>query len=93
MLMGLHDILKAVKDPDEREAIRQDFLKRMENNRKMRGFEVDCSDIPEVTDFSGFRPGKPYIDRIREHNKRVWAERERQQQQTHSNLTKQPEGI
>ena len=92
MLMGLHDILKVVKDPDEREAIRQDFLKRMENNRKMRGFEVDCSDIPEVTDFSGFRPGKPYIDRIREHNKRVWAEREREQQ-AHQNLTKQPKGI
>ena len=89
MLMGLHDILKVVKDPQEREAIRQDFLKRMENNRKMRGFEVDCSDIPEVTDFSGFRSGKPYFDKIREHNKRVWAEREQQQQ----NLTKQPEGI
>ena len=92
MLMGLHDILKAVKDPQEREAIRQDFLKRMEYNRKMRGIEIDFSDIPEVTDFSGFRPGKPYIDRIREHNKRVWAEREREQQ-AHQNLTKQPEGI
>ena len=87
MLMGLHDVLKAVKDPQEREAIRQDFLKRMENNRKMRGIEIDCYDIPEVTDFSGFRPGKPYIDRIREHNKKVWAEREREQQQ-HTNLTK-----
>ncbi len=75
MLMGLYDILKAVKDPDEREAIRQDFLKRMENNRKMRGFEVDCSDIPEITDFSGFVSGKPYFDRIREHNKKLWAER------------------
>ena len=81
MLMGLHDILKEVKDPDEREAIRQDFLKRMEATRKLRGIEIDCSDIPEVTDFSGFRPAKPYIDRIREHNKRVWAEREKQRTQ------------
>lgn len=90
MLMGLHDILKAVKDPEEREAIRQDFLKRMELNRKMRGIEIDCSDIPEVTDFSGFVPGKPYFDKMREHNKRVLAERE---QQEHQNLTKQSEGI
>ena len=81
MLIGLHDILKEVKDPDEREAIRQDFLKRMEATRKLRGIEIDCSDIPEVTDFSGFRPAKPYIDRIREHNKRVWAEREKQRTQ------------
>ena len=88
MLMGLHDILKAVKDPEEREAIRRDFLKRMELNRKMQGIEIDCSDIPEVTDFSGFRPGKPYFDRIREYNKRVLAEREQ-----HQNLTKQPERI
>ncbi len=81
MLMGLHDILKAVKDPDEREAIRQDFLKRMEATRKLRGIEIDCSDIPEVTDFSGFVPGKPHFDKMREHNKRIWAEREKQRTQ------------
>ena len=89
MLMGLHDILKSVDDPEERENIRKNFLRLMDLRRKIRDEDIDFSDIPEITDFSGFVPGKPYFDKIREHNKRVWAEREQQQQ----NLTKQPEGI
>ena len=87
MLMGLHDILSAVQDPEEREKIRQRFFKRMDAKRR----EVDTSDIPEVTDFSRFKPGKPYVDRIREHNLRIEAERQKQkqeQEQEHAILTK-----
>ena len=87
MLMGLHDILAAVVDPEEREAVRQDFLRRMDERRKMRG-EVDTSDIPEVTDFSRFMPGKPYVDKIREHNLKVWAERAERQRLEEPILTK-----
>ncbi len=76
MLMGLHDILAAVQDTQEREEIRKRFLMRMDAKRR----EVDLSDIPEATDFSRFRPGKPYIDKMREHNLRVRAEREKQEQ-------------
>ena len=87
MLMGLHDILAAVVDPEEREAVRQDFLRRMDERRKMRG-EVDTSDIPEITDFSRFMPGKPYIDRIREHNLKIEAERRQREQSQQEILTK-----
>ncbi len=76
MLMGLHDILAAVQDTQEREEIRKRFLMRMDAKRR----EIDLSDIPEATDFSRFRPGKPYIDKMREHNLRVRAEREKQEQ-------------
>ena len=87
MLMGLHDILAAVVDPEEREAIRRDFLRRMDEKRKLFG-EPDTSDIPEVTDFSRFRPAKPYIDKMREHNLRVQAEREERAKLEQAILTK-----
>ena len=76
MLMGLHDILAAVVDPEEREAIRRDFLRRMDEKRKLFG-EPDTSDIPEVTDFSRFRPAKPHFDKMREHNRYVEEMRKR----------------
>ena len=88
MLMGLTDVLARAKTPEEREEIRRNFLRMRDLRRKIRDEDIDFSDIPEITDFSGFVPGKPYFDRIREHNKRVLAERE---QQEHQNLTKQPE--
>ena len=87
MLMGLHDILAAVVDPEEREAIRRDFLRRMDEKRKLFG-EPDTSDIPEVTDFSRFRPLKPYLDKMREHNLRVQAEREKRAKLEQAILTK-----
>ena len=92
MLMGLTDVLARAKTTEEREEIRRNFLRMRDLRRKLKDEDIDFSDIPEVTDFSGFVPCKPYIDRIREHNKRVWAERERAKQE-HQNLTKQPEGI
>ena len=39
--------------------------------------EIDFSDIPEITDFSRFKPGKPYFDKMRENNLRRKLERER----------------
>ena len=45
MLMGLHDILAAVVDPEEREAIRRDFLRRMDEKRKLFG---PCLQLPAV---------------------------------------------
>ena len=87
MLMGLHDILAAVVDPEEREAIRRNFIRRMDEKRKLFG-EPDTSDIPEVTDFSHFRPGKPIIDRIREHNLKVQAERAERARLEQAILTK-----
>ena len=87
MLMGLHDILAAVADPEEREAIRRDFLRRMDEKRKLFG-EPDTSDIPEVTDFSHFRPGKPIIDKMRAHNLRVQAERAERAKLEEAILTK-----
>ena len=87
MIMGIHDVLKLARTPEERERIREKFFQRMDAKRR----EVDTSDIPEVTDFSRFRPGKPYVDRIREHNLRIEAERQKQkqeQEQEHAILTK-----
>ncbi|MBR0257883.1 MAG: hypothetical protein IJQ58_09125 [Synergistaceae bacterium] len=61
---------------EEREDIRERFFKRLDETRG----EVDTSDIPEVTDFSHFVPGKPYVDRIRAHNLKVYEERRKRQQ-------------
>ena len=87
MLMGLHDILAAVVDPEEREAIRRDFLRRMDEKRKLFG-EPDTSDIPEVTDFSRFVRGKSHFDAMRKHNLRVQAEREERAKLEEAILTK-----
>ena len=71
MIMGIHDVLRLARTPEERADILERFRKHMDEIRK----PVDTSDIPEVTDFSRFRPGKPIIDKMREHNLRVQAER------------------
>ena len=39
--------------------------------------DIDYSDIPRITDFSRFVRGKPHFDAMREHNRRVEAERAR----------------
>ena len=44
---------------------------------EMKDEDIDFSDIPEVTDFSRFKPLKPRLDAMREHNRRVRLERER----------------
>ena len=79
MIAGIHDVLRMARTPEEREDILQRFRQRMDERRKIRG-EPDTSDIPEVTDFSRFVPGKPYIDRMRAHNLKVQAERQKEQQ-------------
>ncbi len=84
MLMGLHDVLALAKTPEEKEAIRQSFLKRRERKYE----DIDFSDIPEITDFSGFRPGKPYFDKMREHNLKIEAERRQREQEEQEILTK-----
>lgn len=50
-------------DPD-----REELLQRLE---AMTDDEIDCSDIPEVTDFSNFRPAREHLRRIAEHNLRL----------------------
>ena len=73
MLMGLSDVLALAKTPEEREEMKQRLIRLME----MPDEEIDFSDIPEVTDFSRFKPLKPRLDAMREHNRRLRLERER----------------
>ena len=74
MLMSIDDVRALAKTPQEREEMKERLLKLME----MKDEDIDFSDIPRITNFSRFVRGKPYIDAMREHNKRVNAERERQ---------------
>lgn len=73
MLMGLSDMFALAKTPEQKERMRETFIRL----RDVRDEDIDFSDIPPITDFSRFRPAKPYLDKIREHNKRVNAELER----------------
>lgn len=75
MLMGVSDILALAKTPEQREEMKQRLIRLME----MSDEDIDFSDIPEITDFSRFVRGKPYFDKMRENNRRIKAERERQQ--------------
>ena len=72
MLMGLSDVLALARTPTEREEMKQRLIALME----MKDEDIDFSDIPEVTDFSRFRRGKPYFDKMREHNRYVREMRE-----------------
>lgn len=36
---------------------------------EMRDEDIDCSDIPKVTDFSGWHPLKPRVDAMRAHDR------------------------
>lgn len=73
MSMAISDYLALAKTPQEREEMKERLLRLME----MRDEDIDFSDIPEVTDFSNWKPLKPRLDAMREHNRRVNAERER----------------
>ena len=75
MLMGLSDMLALAETPEEKNEVRESFLRL---RQKMRDNDIDFSDIPEITEFSGWKPAKPYFDAMIEHNRRVNAERERQ---------------
>lgn len=77
MIMGIHDVLKMAQTPEEREEIRARFYKRMDEKR----IEVDLSDMPEAKDPSRFRPLKPYLDKMRAHNMKVYEERMKREQE------------
>ena len=74
MSVGIREYLALAKNPHEREEMKERLIKLME----MRDEDIDFSDIPKITDFSRFVRGKPIIDAMREHNRRVKEERERQ---------------
>ena len=74
MLMGLSDMLALADTPEEKNEVRESFLRL---RQKMRDNDIDFSDIPEITDFTGWKPAKPYFDKMREHNRRIDEERER----------------
>ena len=69
MLLGLNDILDMAKTSEERQEMKSMIIDLMEKDDE----DIDYSDIPEVTDFSGWKPAKPFLDRIRKNNRRVDA--------------------
>ena len=83
MLMGLSDMLALAETPEEKNEVRESFLRL---RQKMRDNDIDFSDIPEITEFSGWKPAKPYFDAMREHNRKVNAERERQKAKNESKM-------
>ncbi|MBQ9628651.1 MAG: hypothetical protein IJP97_07055 [Synergistaceae bacterium] len=76
MLMGISDVLALAKTPEKREEMKARILRLME----MRDEDIDFSDMPPIRDFSRFKPLKPRVDAMREHNRKVKAERERQKE-------------
>ena len=73
MLMGIDDILALAKTPEQRDEMKESIIALM----SMKDEDIDFSDIPEVTDFSRFRPAKPHFDKMREHNRYVEEMRKR----------------
>ncbi len=73
MSEGIRQYLALAKTPQEREEMKERLLRLME----MRDEDIDFSDIPKITDFSRFIPGKPRFDAMREHNRKVEEERAR----------------
>ena len=83
MSMALSEFLDiATKTPEEREEMKASLLKLM----YMPDEEIDFSDIPKITDFSRFKPLKPRVDAMREHNRRVKEERKRQKAMSESKM-------
>lgn len=76
MQMSLKDVLALAKTPEQREEMKQRIIAMMFRDKD--DDEIDFSDIPEVTDFSRFKPLKPRLDAMREHNRKIREERERQ---------------
>lgn len=85
MIMGIHDVLRLARTPEERADILARFRKDQD---KLRPEHIDTSDIPEATDFTRFRPLKPYLDKMREHNLKVQAERAERAKLEEAILTK-----
>ncbi|MBR0257462.1 MAG: hypothetical protein IJQ58_06975 [Synergistaceae bacterium] len=75
MQMSLKDVLALAKTPEQREEMKQRLLAMMFRDKDDN--EIDFSDIPPITDFSRFKPLKPRLDVMREHNRRLRLERER----------------
>ena len=75
MQMSLKDVLALAKTPEQREEMKQRLLAMMFRDKDDN--EIDFSDIPPITDFSRFKPLKPRLDAMREHNRRLRLERER----------------
>ena len=75
MQMSLKDVLALAKTPEQREEMKQRIIAMMFRDKE--DDEIDFSDMPEVTDFSRFRPLKPHLDAMRENNRRRREERER----------------
>lgn len=79
MLMGFRDILDAFsRTPEEREKLKESLFELI--TRETKDEDIDYSDIPEVTDFSNYKPFKPHLDEIRAKNLRIKAEREKNSQ-------------
>ena len=68
MQMSLKDVLALAKTPEQREEMKQRIIAMMFRDKE--DDEIDFSDMPEVTDFSRFRPLKPRLDAMRENNRR-----------------------
>ena len=77
MQMSLEDVLALAKTPQQREEMKQRLIAMMFHDKS--DDEIDFSDIPEVTDFSRFKPLKPHLDAMREHNRQNRLRRERMQ--------------
>ena len=75
MSRGIREYLALARTPEEREEMKERLLRLMD----MRDEDIDFSDIPPITDFSRFVRGKPRIDAMREHNRKLREERERQE--------------
>lgn len=74
MSMAISDYLALAKTPEERERMKQRVL---EGLLRFDDSYIDYSDIPEVTDFSRFKPLKPRLDAMRAHNRYVEEMRKR----------------
>ena len=75
MQMSLKDVLALAKTPEQREEMKQRLIKMMFEDKNDE--DIDFSDIPEITDFSRFKPLRPRLEAMIEHNRQVNAERER----------------
>ncbi|MBQ9389571.1 MAG: hypothetical protein IJU07_05290, partial [Synergistaceae bacterium] len=63
MQMSLKDVLALAKTPEQREEMKQRLISMMFRDKD--DDEIDFSDIPEVTDFSRFKPIKSRLDAMR----------------------------
>ena len=77
MSMGLSEVLDLARTPEQRKEMKESIIRLMQ----MQDEDIDFSDIPEITDFSGWKRAKPYFDKIREHNLKIEAEQAAKQLQ------------